>query len=242
MLTPSNVLLYLSLYISTTLSLHISSLGSSYAAGPGLPPHSNYASLLSRRLSAMLTDLAVSGSTLLELPSQIAKMPLYTDIVTLTSGGNDIGYIGGLMTESFGEPAVKSSVTGAELLARFNKALESIHRRIPKAMIYLVDYPTVLGGDVKPGVDVPFNTSRVAYHRGVAKLLLDTTVHAAKGKIWVELIESAELSVRHGIGSAVPWVNGVEGVEGDGISWHPNKMGMEAIAQELYDKVKGSRF
>lgn len=105
--------------------LRIASLGSSFAAGPGISPVSdakaarsgaNYARLLSARLggNVALTDLAVSGATLhniLNEPQvvdkhtsfapQIEGLPADTDVVLILGGGNDIGYIGGLFMDSF---------------------------------------------------------------------------------------------------------------------------------------------
>ncbi|KAK7921253.1 hypothetical protein PG985_009275 [Apiospora marii] len=105
--------------------LRIASLGSSFAAGPGIPPVSdakagrsgaNYACLLSARLggNVALTDLAVSGATLRNIlvepqvvdkhttfAPQIEGLPADTDVVLILGGGNDIGYIGGLFIDSF---------------------------------------------------------------------------------------------------------------------------------------------
>ncbi|GKZ22357.1 hypothetical protein AbraIFM66951_007990 [Aspergillus brasiliensis] len=97
--------------------LQICSLGSSYAAGPGIPPlvgqadamrsGYNYAHLIAQQLEAQLTDLTSSGSTLLNIitepqtflfyndtfPPQITGIPEDADIITLTAGGNDLNYI-----------------------------------------------------------------------------------------------------------------------------------------------------
>jgi len=235
-------ILALALHILPTTPLKLSSLGSSYAAGPGLPPSSNYAHILAANLSATLTDVAVSGSTLLGLASQIPLIPTDSDIVTLTSGGNDLGYIGGLISEGLGVYAPPSNVTTAALLARFNHALASIHARAPRAVVYVSEYLTVLGQAVIPkSRDVPFNASRVAYYRGVAAELLDVTRKAVKGKEWVELVRVAEGSAGHGIGSSVPWVHGAVAVDGDGIAWHPNKKGMEGVAKMILERVKSRK-
>jgi lysophospholipase L1-like esterase len=103
-------------------SRHLVSLGSSFAAGPGLPPLSlktalrsslNYASLLSTHFSYHHTDLTVSGATLSNItttpqtifwttfPPQLASVPEDAHIITLTAGGNDLRYISGLMKDEF---------------------------------------------------------------------------------------------------------------------------------------------
>lgn len=97
----------------------IAALGSSYAAGPGVPPvedvaamrsGANYAHLLAERLGARLTDLTVSGATTgtildtpqtawngVSIPPQIDGLPADAELVTITAGGNDLGFIGATM-------------------------------------------------------------------------------------------------------------------------------------------------
>jgi len=93
----------------------IAGLGSSYAAGPGVPPvvnraamrsGNNYSHALSRMIGAELTDLTVSGattSTILDTPQrvgltkfapQIASLPVDADLVLVTAAGNDLKYLG----------------------------------------------------------------------------------------------------------------------------------------------------
>lgn len=98
----------------------IAALGSSYAAGPGVPPvedvaamrsGANYAHLLAQRLGARLTDLTVSGATTgtildtpqtawngVSIPPQIDGLPADAELVTITAGGNDLGFIGATMS------------------------------------------------------------------------------------------------------------------------------------------------
>ncbi|KAF2101649.1 SGNH hydrolase [Rhizodiscina lignyota] len=105
------------------MPLHIASLGSSFAAGPCIKPQlppkaagrsaANYAQLLASKLDARLTDLSVSGATLLNLldepqvatgwingghtfAPQVQDLPSDVDIVLVLGGGNDIGYISGM--------------------------------------------------------------------------------------------------------------------------------------------------
>ncbi|KAI1764570.1 SGNH hydrolase [Hypoxylon sp. FL1150] len=105
------------------MPLHIANLGSSFAAGPGIPPvadkfarrsGANFACLVSQRIGARLTDLTVSGATLLNLttdpqecdghvfPPQVESLPADADVVLVLGGGNDIGYIGGLFEDTLG--------------------------------------------------------------------------------------------------------------------------------------------
>ncbi|KAI0191604.1 SGNH hydrolase-type esterase domain-containing protein [Astrocystis sublimbata] len=103
------------------MPLRIASLGSSFAAGPSIPPvedgnagrsGANYAHLVAGRVGATLTDLTVCGATLLNLldtpqpaggklfPPQIDDLPPDSDVVLVLGGGNDIGYIGGIFEDT----------------------------------------------------------------------------------------------------------------------------------------------
>ncbi|CAD0085502.1 unnamed protein product [Aureobasidium vineae] len=100
--------------------VRIVNLGSSFSAGPGIPPQvntaagrsgANFAHLLARRLNADLTDLSVSAATLLNIidtpqvaggqtfQPQIQGVPEDADIVLVLGGGNDMSYVGGLFME-----------------------------------------------------------------------------------------------------------------------------------------------
>lgn len=217
-----------------TAALQTAGLGSSFAAGPGL--RENYARILATKLGANLTDLSVSGSTLLSMSSQISKLPKNADIITVTSGGNDLGYIGGLTTGATGGNKLSES----QLLKRFDDVLANIHRMSPKATVYLVEYLTILGPDVKPGKTVSMNAAAVEYHRGVANMLQQATAKAAEGKDWVKDVPVAKLSQGHGLGASDPWVNGASSAGssgGGGVAWHPNAAGMKAIANILYEMI-----
>ncbi len=105
------------------MALTVVSLGSSFAAGPFIPPVAdadagrsgrNYPSLLAARLGADLVDLTVSGATtatVLDEPQttvtgkvyapQIEGVPRNADVVTVTAGGNDLNYTGSMLFAAF---------------------------------------------------------------------------------------------------------------------------------------------
>src|SRR5580693_568311 len=87
-------------------------MGSSFAAGPGLKPRApgsprragrsavNYAHLVADRLGLELTDVTYSGATTQDIlagapgkPPQLDAVTADTRLVTLTAGGNDVGYV-----------------------------------------------------------------------------------------------------------------------------------------------------
>lgn len=92
-------------------------IGSSFAAGPMLPPAkpgapprcgqslNNYPTLVAERFGMVLVDRSCSGATTNhvlgpwgDLPPQIASVTPDTRLVTVTIGGNDLSYIGNLFS------------------------------------------------------------------------------------------------------------------------------------------------
>ena len=98
---------------------HYAALGSSFAAGAGIPPLAtdrparcgasqlSYSRLLATDLGLRLTDASCGGATTAhvlsawdELPAQIDAVSPDTRLVTITIGGNDLNYIGVLFSAS----------------------------------------------------------------------------------------------------------------------------------------------
>ncbi len=98
---------------------HYVALGSSFAAGAGIPPLASdrpercgasqlsYSRLLAADLGLNLTDASCGGATTAhvlapwnELPAQIDAVTAETRLVTITIGGNDLNYMGLLFAAS----------------------------------------------------------------------------------------------------------------------------------------------
>ena len=105
------------------------SMGSSFAAGPGIPSYvdsppapcarsdGNYAHQLAKRLNLQLTDVSCSGGTTRHLlgprdsiPPQLDALTADTKLVTVTIGGNDLNYLGRLGAASCAGLASESGV------------------------------------------------------------------------------------------------------------------------------------
>lgn len=240
-------------------------LGSSIAAGPGIPPivdrfaqrsANNYPSILAKKLGAELTDLSVSGATLKNILSvsqnyfyvisfkpQINGIPADADIVTISAGGNDIGYITGIMRNTWSTTfsgrlisrllPVAEDLSNQDVADRFTAIIDEIRKIAPKALIILVEYPTVFGSD-DPVQDIPLDKERIRHHRSVAESLEKAYQLAAKARPGVKLISVGELSREHAVGSKEPWVSGMNGTFG----FHPNLEGMQAVADIIYEELK----
>ena len=108
-------------------------LGSSMAAGPGIRPRAegaplcsgrsarNYPHLVAERLSLELVDVTFSGATTAHLladhqrgrPPQITALDGSEDLVTVTVGGNDVGYVPLLMAASLPAAAGRAHIRTA---------------------------------------------------------------------------------------------------------------------------------
>ncbi|KAJ5208309.1 hypothetical protein N7449_002688 [Penicillium cf. viridicatum] len=238
--------------------LKIASLGSSFAAGPDIPPQiephaalrsgQNYPHLLAQHLNADLTDLSVSGATLLNItvdpqstafnttfPPQISGLPEDANIITVTAGGNDINYIGGMIADACDAELQSSvSLSPAELAERLGGVLDQIHKRAPGARIFLVEYLAVLGPGTQPSRNIPLTQERIQHYRGVASVLQHAYSVAAEGRAdWCETVPIHQLSQEHALGSEKPWVGGFE----LGPLLHPNLDGMKAVADILVETI-----
>lgn len=263
--------------------MHICALGSSFAAGPSIPPQvnaparrsgSNYPSLLSRALSAKLTDLSASGATLLNvlnepqqtllatLAPQIDLLPADVDVVTITAGGNDLGYSAGMIGEAAkltiedaeilgvmleGMGLKREGVVGAvgadEVRERFVAIIDAVRAKAPRARIFLVEYLAVFGPESKVADDQPLSKERVQIYKRMAAELARAYREAKEKRLeGVEVVGVAAMSEGHAIGSEEPWMTGYtkELLMSGGAPFHPNAEGHRAVTDELLRRVKGT--
>jgi lysophospholipase L1-like esterase len=235
-------------------------LGSSMAAGPGIRPTAagapfgsgrsarNYAHLVADRLNLDLVDVTFSGATTAHLltdrqrssPPQIEALDGSEELVTITIGGNDVGYVPLLMAASLPSlarrlPAVR------ELLDRDarRKALDGIgaalravgtavRQRAPRARVIFVDYLTLLPAAGAPAA--PLSNEHTELGRFVAASLEEATAQAAQAT-GCGVVRAGQASRDHHGWSPDPWVVAA----GWPLPWrpapfHPNAAGMRAVA------------
>ncbi|RMX79591.1 hypothetical protein D0869_08196 [Hortaea werneckii] len=219
----------------------------------------NYPSQLAKSLKAELTDLTSSGATLLEvleesqttfcgeiLSPQLSRLSSDTDIVTLTGGGNDLGYSKGMLYDAFlsfsgpmrnmarnllSEP--KTGISIDELVDRFTAVFDAVHHTAPKAKVYLVQYISIFGTDSRPGPGLPLTWEQIGFYRQMGVLLDRAYEKAAVLRAdFVELVPVASFSEGHEVGSTEPWISEFTWKNGM-IQFHPNVAGHTAIAEHL---------
>ena len=266
------ILFYQGKQTPTTNSPYVA-LGSSFAAGLGLGDRvggsplvcqrsiNGYPQQLARATGMAVTDMSCSGATVghvlrggqVFLGPQIDAIGPDTQLVTLTAGGNDVGYVGDLtamaMTRKGGflgwllgfmwdgaKPVAERPFDALE--KDMARTFAEIQRRAPKARIIVVLYPTILpaaGTCAALGIDA----NQADAMRPVAKRLADVTRTAA-AKAGAVLIDTVALSNGHNACSPVPWVNGAS--PKNGVAFHPTLAGATAITaavqKALYNPTK----
>jgi lysophospholipase L1-like esterase len=242
-------------------------LGSSMAAGPGIRPTAdgaprqalrsarNYAHQTAKLLDLKLVDVTFSGATTANVltdpqhgsPPQITALDGSEELVTITIGGNDVGYVPMLLAASLPRSTRRLPVIGTKLrelldrdmrdraLAKVAGALgdvaRTVRQRSPRARVVFVDYLTILP---PAGTDAPRMSSAEAdLGRHVAAVLQTLTAEAATAND-CEILQAAAASRTHHAWSAEPWTTHLDlPLPGRPAPFHPNDAGMRAVADML---------
>lgn len=248
-------------------------LGDSYTAGPvipvQLPPYgclkssNNYPHLAASEIGLTLRDPSCSGAKTDHMtqpqgvspepnPPQFDSLDAATRVVTLTIGGNDIGF------SSIAQDCVSASPTGSpcqskyvvggrdEVSARIAAAapkvaavLQGIHTRSPQAKVYLLNYIAIMP-DSGPGCwpQMPIADGDVPWVRAKQKelnaMLADQA--AANGAHMVDVYSE---SVGHDA-CQLPGIRWNEPVVPVNLAapLHPNLLGMIAMSRSVVAAVK----
>jgi lysophospholipase L1-like esterase len=235
-------------------------LGSSMAAGPGIRPRApgapfgsgrsarNYAYLVAEQLSLDLVDVTFSGATTAHVLAerqrgarpQIDVLDGSEQLVTITIGGNDVGYVPLLRAAVLPSP-VRLLPAIAALFDREARGLAlgqvdnslravgaAVRRRAPRARVVFVDYLTLLP---PAGMSAaPLSAADADLGRYIGARLAELTAAAAQATD-CELVQAGQASRDHHGWSTDPWATGA----GWPLPWrpapfHPNAAGMRAVA------------
>jgi lysophospholipase L1-like esterase len=243
-------------------------LGSSMAAGPGIRPRAdgapwragrsarNYPHLVAEQRKLELVDVTFSGATTAQVladrqygaPPQIDALDGSETLVTVTIGGNDVGYIPLLMAASLPAAVRRLPLLGARIgelldgdardlaLANVSDSLcavgSALRERAPRARVFFVDYLTVLPPAGQPAP--PLSESDADLGRHVAATLERLTAEAAAAT-GCEVMHAGAASRDHHAWSSTPWTakptrSGVP-LPCRPAPLHPNGAGMRAVAE-----------
>jgi len=243
-------------------------LGSSMAAGPGIRPRAagapwrsgrsarNYPHLVAEQLHFDLADVTFSGATTAHVladrqfgaPPQVDALDGSEALVTVTVGGNDVGYIPLLMAASLPAAIRRLPLLAdriRELLDRDmrDRALgqvfdslcavgQALRERAPDARILFVDYLTVLPPAGESASPLSGSVAELGRHVATTLERLTAEAAAATG---CEVVQAAAASRDHHAWSAAPWTTtptrtGVP-LPCRPAPLHPNAAGMRAVAE-----------
>lgn len=257
----------------TTIAGPFVALGDSYAAGNLIPASPSgtpvdclrsshdYGADAATALGATYVDVTCNGATTASMtqsqkviggvnPPQFDALAAGDSVVTLTIGGDDMGFSGVLktcgllsLTGLFGDPCQRHYTAGGTdpLMAAIDAAapevaavLQGIRTRAPQARVLLVGYPDILpvtGHGCWP--EVPFAVGDLPYLRGIEtalnQMLADTA--AANGATYVDTYTA---TIGHDA-CASPSAKDVEGLIPVSLAYpfHPNQRGELAMARQV---------
>lgn len=237
-------------------------MGSSFASGPLLGPPKpgtptrcartalNYPTLLAEQLKLTLEDVSCGGAETAhilgpwkELQPQIDAVTADARLVTLTIGGNDLGYVSGLIAASCragapfrAAPCAPARTLGPDDYDRLERNLREIVRQVaeraPSARLVLVQAVTLV--PPKPCSAVMLAPADAEVSRAIG-LRFAAIVSKVARETGTTIVEIGPISRKHTPCSSEPWSNGMSpGYDGaNGAPWHPTAAGMRAIADAV---------
>ncbi|WP_131737401.1 SGNH/GDSL hydrolase family protein [Actinomadura roseirufa] len=209
---------------------------------------------------------ACSGATTADVrngrhgePAQLGRIGAGTSLVTMSVGGNDIGFsriIAACVVKlpwsrsctRQGEPIAQRM---ADLRRTLPVLIDQVHARAPRARIVLMGYPKAFSevrgtdGD-NISVDEQQWLNARTYDLGQlirqAAAEADQRIVARHGQGSVEFIDAYSAFAGHEVGSADPYMNGLTvnlaALEAEPRSYHPTVRGQHALAGLFIDQIK----
>jgi len=231
-------------------------LGDSYSSGTGAPPYQNLGCLRSSKSYAQLwanthavssfAFAACGGATTTDvLNNQLGSLNANTDLVTITIGGNDVGFADVVSTCTLGGTtsclnAINEATNEVNTIlpGRLDAAYAAIRAAAPNAQVIVLGYPRLISPTGSCGLFNLSSTKRTALNNGAD--MLDAAIAArvaAAGPGFMYQSAVAHFN-GHGACGSSPWINRfslLQIVE----SYHPNATGYSAGYLPLVNAVTG---
>ncbi|MFW6772997.1 SGNH/GDSL hydrolase family protein [Nocardioides sp. CPCC 205120] len=241
-------------------------MGDSYTAAPGVDPAQgdsgvcgrsqvNYPSLVAGAFGgSTLVDVSCSGATTGDLlasqqlagqtiPPQADAVTAETDVVTISTGGNDFGAFG-VLAGQCEQPGTTCPTldlaTAQEGLARVTSdlvaAIDVVRERAPQARVLVVGYPQVVPPGTEGCEDLPVDGDVLGLARLLNQELANAQQRAAE-QAGVDYVDVFAATEGHALCSDDPWINGGDFV--DAAPYHPLPAGQRAVAAEVVAALDG---
>jgi lysophospholipase L1-like esterase len=241
-------------------------MGDSFTAGPLIPRQHgtpfaclrsdhNYPSLVARALrGVVLADVSCSAATTADIfrpqsvlfghnPAQLDAVTPDTGLVTISIGGNDMGFsktlytcAGLSLTAPTGAPCMKHFGTTlerrvADTAPKIAAILQAIRERAPRARVLVVGYLRVLPSRTGCGPSVPAAAGDVPFldrvERSLNRMLADEARRAGDG-----FVDTYRASTGHDMCAQRRWVEGIL-ITHAAAPVHPNALGMRVVADRV---------
>jgi lysophospholipase L1-like esterase len=218
--------------------VNYAALGDSYSSGTGTGEYFDeeclrsaqaYPQLLADGLNAEFDFAACSGATIADLLSkQLGSLDAETDIVTVTIGGNDIGWAQAVkacitpLTNCLDEIEASEALVQHELPGLLDGAYGAIENRAPNAEVYVLGYPRLFNGESTCGALKQPNVDEQVRMNEAADRLAGVLQNKAEehGFTYVDVRDAFD---GHAICDDVAYLNGLAYPTVE--SYHPNAMG-----------------
>jgi lysophospholipase L1-like esterase len=234
-------------------------LGDSYAAGQGAGPYlgtdhcfrsDNAYSELADALKTVkvTTNAACSGKTTQDVVNtQLGQLNRKTELVTITAGGNNLGFgnlVGSCGAVAFGDSTkvtecgvasayAEAQFTSGQLYVDVLSMVQSVHAAAPNARIVVTGYPYLLDPIAEGRTDslALFTYQATELADNLNGVIAVAATDAAKGGIDVDYVDVRVAFAGHGILTLDPWINFGSPTVTD--NFHPNAKGYKAYFAAL---------
>jgi lysophospholipase L1-like esterase len=241
-------------------TLQYVALGDSYAAGVGAPPYvsdsgsclqsnKGYPALLDHkgRIDLQVNATCAGATTTYvaqHLPSELNED---TRLVTLTVGGNDLGFAalaGTCTTANTPEKqlqclaAIKDAVAVDRLLdlgTHLTGLYAQVAKEAPNALIVVTGYPYLFESDPSNPIITAFNAATAALNKTIEDAV--NAAHDTPPGVNIIYVDVTDQFGGHGIGSSDdPFINGP--TAGVPEAFHPNAAGYRAYAKAISAAIR----
>jgi lysophospholipase L1-like esterase len=226
-------------------------LGDSYASGYGVPPYeecgrsqSAYAVQLDGRMRIDLDDfVACAGAKTTEVVTggQLDALDESTDLVTISIGGNDIGWslaVGACLVGTDAQCAGTLSAVRGQVTNTLPSLLDSLYSQVagsaPNAHVVVTGYPRLFSPEYGPYLGASV-AEQEALNEGAD--LLNRVIADAAARHGFQFVDVTERFLDHGVNAPEAWILGLS----DPGAFHPNREGYRAYAAAVTAAIKPSQ-
>jgi lysophospholipase L1-like esterase len=217
-------------------------LGDSYASGAGAGSYVDgscrrsanaYPALRGKEFPSF-KFVACSGATTKSLRSQLRALTPATTLVTITVGGNDLGFVDVMTTCTLnGDSSCEKRVgkardfTRDQLPARLDATYATIKEAAPSAQLVVLGYPRLF----TPDDECRTLSVRKRQALNDAADELSGVISEAASRAGARYVDVRQAFADHGVCADEPWINALVSPTGD--SYHPNEAGQAAYFAAL---------